>query len=204
MRTRRSGRPLAWLTALLLGLALVAAACGGSSDEESGGDGGGGDGGADVDAADCPLDALESASGPVEITVWHAYVGLTKTTLEEQAAAFSASQDKVKVSVEAQGTYEELLKKYEDALGDPSTLPDVVLPEDTTTQFMIDSQSVVPASACIAADPDSEATYDDVIPAVTSAYSVDGVLWPAAFSVSTPILYVNNAILAQANVDTTS
>jgi sn-glycerol 3-phosphate transport system substrate-binding protein len=193
------------LAALLLALSLIAAACGGGGDDEGGdGDGGGGDEGAAVSAEDCPVDALDAATGPVEVTLWHAYVGLTKTTLEEQAARYNASQSKVKVTVEAQGTYEELLKKFEDALGDPTTLPDLVLTEDTTTQFMVDSAAVVPASACIEADGDAEAVYDDVLPAVTAAYTVDGVLWPGAFSVSTPILYVNNAILSAAGIDTTT
>lgn len=200
---RRRGPARSLLMALLLAMALVAAACGGDGGSDEGSDGGGGsDGTAAADAKECPLDALDSATAPVEVTVWHAYAGLTKTTLEELAAKFNAGQTKVKVSVEAQGTYEELLKKYEDALGDPTTLPDVILTEDTTTQFMIDSGGVVPAAACVAADPDAKATYDDVLPAVTAAYTVDGTLWPAAFSVSTPILYANNAILTAAGVDT--
>jgi sn-glycerol 3-phosphate transport system substrate-binding protein len=192
--------------ALLLTTALVAAACGGDGGDGNG-NGNGGEGAArmtEADPSDCPLDALDGAAGPVDVTVWHAYVGLTKTTLEELANRFNASQDRVNVTVEAQGTYEELLKKFEDALGDPSTLPDIIVPEDTTTRFMIDSGAVVPASACIAADAEAEVTYDDVIPAVNAAYTVDGILWPAAFSVSTPVLYVNNSILRQAGVETTS
>ncbi len=55
----------------LMAGALVAAACGGDSGEE----GSGGDGG---DASSvCPVDALADAEGPVEITLWHTYVGLT-------------------------------------------------------------------------------------------------------------------------------
>ena len=79
-----------------------------------------------------------------------------------------------------------------------------MLTEDTTTQFMIDSGVVVPAASCQAADPGAKSTYDDVLPAVKAGYTVDGVLWPGAFSVSTPVLYVNNAILRQANVDTST
>src|SRR5690606_29917357 len=137
-------------------------------------------------------------------TVWHAYVGLQASTLQQIADAFNASQDKVKVDVQAQGTYEELLKKFQDALANPASLPDLVLTEDTTTQFMIDSGVVVPAASCREADPGSDATYDDVLPAVTSAYTVDDVLWPGAFSVSMPVMYVNKAILAQADVPTDS
>ena len=105
-------------------------------------------------AENCPVDALDSASGVTEVTVWHPYNTLTQEALETAAAEYNASQDKVKVSVEAQGSYPELLKKYEDSLGDPANLPDVIFSEDTTLQYMVDSGSVIAAAACIAAAPD--------------------------------------------------
>ncbi len=199
-RTERPRR-LRWVAALVGVVALVGAACGGGGDE-SGGGSTPSDESTAVDPSLCPVAALDAATGPVQVTLWHAYAGLTKITLEELAAAYNASQSKVQVVVEAQGGYEELLKKYEDRLADPASLPDIVLTEDTTTQFMIDSGTVVPASACIAADPEAAATYDAILPAVTAAYTVDEVLWPAAFSVSTPVLYVNETILGAAGVDT--
>ena len=70
-------------------LAVLAAACAGSdSSSGSGGSGGSGEGSnaIEVNAADCPTGALESATGPVTVKVWHAYSGLTKTTLEDLAA----------------------------------------------------------------------------------------------------------------------
>ncbi len=187
----------AW--ALVLVVSLFAAACGGGSADASGGDGGSGGGGADADL--CPVGAHEDADGPVEITVWHAWVGKTAQTIEKIAADYNASQDAVVVKVESQGTYEEMLKKYEDSLADPGSLPDLVMNVDTATQFMIDSATVIPAAACIEADPDAAATYDDILPAVTAAYTVEDVLWPAAFSVSEPVLYMNNNHLAAAGLD---
>ncbi len=183
------------LLPLLLAMAMLAAACGDDGGDASGGNGGGGGG-------DCPVGAHTEADGPTEITVWHAWVGLTKRTVESIAEDYNESQDDVVVRVEAQGTYEELLKKYEDAIGDPETLPDVVLSEDTTTQFMIDSQTILPAQECIDADEDAQAVYDDLLPAVTAAYTVEDVLWPAAFSVSSPVLYANLSHLDQAGLPT--
>lgn len=185
------------LLALLLVAALVAAACGGGGEEtsEGGGNGGGGD------LPTCPVDAIESADGVTEITVWHAWVGLTKRTLESIAEDYNASQDKVKVTVEAQGNYEEMLAKYEAALADPDSLPDIVLSEDTTTQFMIDSGTILPAQSCLDADEEAKAFYDQVLPAVISGYTVQDVLWPAAFSVSQAVLYANQTHFEQANLD---
>ena len=183
--------------ALLLVLALFALACSSSDGESGSGNTSKGD------ASLCPVAALDDAAGPVKITIWHAWIGLTAKTLQSIADSYNKSQTKVVLQVEAQGTYEELLKKYQDALGDPASLPDIVLSEDTTTQFMIDSESIVPAQDCIAADDAAAAIYEDILPAVISGYTVDDVLWPAAFSVSQPVLYVNQAHLAVAGVDST-
>jgi sn-glycerol 3-phosphate transport system substrate-binding protein len=186
-----------FLLPLLAVLALLAAACGGGDDTADGG----GDTGGGSDLPTCPVDALDDADGPTEITVWHAWVGLTKRTIESIAEDYNASQDKVEVKVEAQGNYEEMLAKYEAALADPESLPDIVLSEDTTTQFMIDSGTVMPAQACIDADPDAKAFYDQVLPAVTSGFTVEDTLWPAAFSVSQPVLYANENHLTAAGLD---
>jgi sn-glycerol 3-phosphate transport system substrate-binding protein len=158
----------------------------------------------EANPANCPVKALDSASKPVELTVWHPYNALTKESLEKAATAYNASQSDVQVSVEAQGTYEELLKKYEESLGDPSTLPDLVFAEDTTLQFMIDSGSVIPAADCIAADPAAGQFYKELLPAVKNAFSSQGQLWPGAFGVSMPIMYVNNAHLAAAGLSPTA
>ena len=185
------------MLALLIPLALLGAACGGDDDDSSSGDGIE----ADVDASACPVDALEKAKGPIEVVLWHGVVGLTAQTLDEFAADYNASQQKVQVRVESQGNYEEQQKKFTDALRDPSTLPGILLAEDTNTQFMINSQSAVPAAACIAADPDAGKVYDQLLPAVAKGYSVEGVQWPAAFGVSTPVIYYNKAHFRAAGLD---
>jgi len=202
-RSQRPGRSR-WVLAFVAVAALLVGACGGGGEKGSDDDSSGGDKAGVVDAADCPVKKVASATGPTNVTVWHAYVGLQASTLQQIADAFNASQNKVRVEVQAQGTYEELLKKFQDALANPASLPDLILSEDTTTQFMIDTGAIVPADSCREADEASAKTYDDVLPAVSSAYTVDGVLWPGAFSVSMPVLYVNKAILAAANVDTAS
>ncbi|MDQ2678991.1 MAG: extracellular solute-binding protein [Actinomycetota bacterium] len=199
------GRTRLTAFALVACLALVAAACGsGDGDADISGGGGSASGGGGGDLPACPVGAYEDADGVTEITLWHAWVGLTKRTVESIAEDYNASQDKVKVNVESQGNYEEMLAKYESSLADPESLPDMILSEDTTTQFMIDSQTILPAQSCIDADPDAAAFYDQVLPAVTAGWTVEDVLWPSAFSVSQPILYVNENHLHAAGVDTTT
>jgi sn-glycerol 3-phosphate transport system substrate-binding protein len=185
------------LRRLLLGFAVVAvggllaAACGGESDVGGGGD--------DTAGADCPVDALEGATGTVEITVWHTYVGLTSRTLNKLADGYNASQSKVKVQVENQGaSYEELLRKYRQGI--PSgDLPAIGVMEDTNTRFLADSGTIIPAGAC--ADADGYTEYEDFAAGVRDFYSIDGVLQPASFNVSTVLLYYNRDHLERAGID---
>nr|WP_287391728.1 hypothetical protein [Candidatus Microthrix sp.] len=117
--TRRYRRGIA----AVLTAVMVAASCGGS-DATSSADGG---------EVTCPVEALEQADGPVEITVWHSYVALAKRTLESLADQYNSSQDQVKVTVESQGVGpQELHRKIEQAAPDRS-LPALVVPDDTKT-----------------------------------------------------------------------
>ena len=155
------------------------------------------------DPANCPLDALEQADAPVEITVWHGLVGVPATALEELAGQYNASQDEVRVRVDAQGDYEELFAKYAAGARASGTaaLPDVLLAQDTDTRFLVDSDTVVAADDCIAADPGAESHYETLAGFVRATYTVDGLLWPAAFGVAAPVLYYDRAHLEQAGLD---
>lgn len=156
--------------------------------------------GHEPDADNCPTDALDDVDGPVEIDLWHSYFVLSQKALQDIVDAYNASQTKVRVNLEYQGTAVELQKKYEERLGDPARLPDAVFVTHNSVRAMIDSGSVVPVVDCIAADPSSAEFYDDLVPVLRATYSVDGTLWPAAFGVSLPIVYVNQLILDRAGV----
>ncbi len=182
------------LLALLFSFALVAAACGG---DDEGGDGDGGGGSTD---SECPVDAFEDATGPTDVTIWSSYVGKTEQTLEQLAADYNASQDKVKVTVEVQGnSYAELLRKFERAIP-TGKLPAITIGEDTNTQYMIDSGVVLPAQACMDADEDPRAN-PDILPVIKESYTVDGVQYPASMNVSTIVLYFNREHFVKAGLD---
>jgi sn-glycerol 3-phosphate transport system substrate-binding protein len=196
LRGRRRGPVVAMLTAA----ALVAAAC--SDPPTSGGDGEvvAGD---DDDAAlpDCPLDALEAADGPVEITLWYGGLGgSAKAAMEEQVAAFNASQSDMVLNASDQGSsYEEVYRKFTSAASaGTDQLPDLIYLEDTQLQAIADSGLMLPAQACMEA-----ADYDltQLEPAARAKYSVGDVLYPGYMNVSTPVLYFNKAHFAQAGLD---
>jgi len=183
-------------TALAVVLAgLLLAACGGSDEP-------GGAAAPPTGDAACPHDALPSSGDPVTISVWHAQVGMPSLTMQKIVDEYHDAQDRVRVELQFQGTYEEQLKKYEDAMADPGSLPAIVQPDDTATQFMADSGTVIPASACIDADPAAPEIYDDMVPIVPAAYRIDDVLWPGAYGAAGAALYANEGHFEAAGLDT--
>jgi sn-glycerol 3-phosphate transport system substrate-binding protein len=206
MARRPRPTPRTMTAAFVSVVALIAAAC--SDPPTSGGNGdvatGGQEGGGESETAalpDCPLDALDEASGPVEITLWYGgLAGTTKATMDGMAEAFNASQDKVVVRASDQGSsYEEVYRKYESAASaSTEQLPDIVYLEQTQLQVLADSGGVLPAQACMEADG-----FDvtEILPAVRAAFEVDGVLYPAYANVSGTVLYYNKAHFARAGLD---
>ena len=195
--TRARARARARWTALVLGLLLVAAACGGGGDD--GGGGGGGDVGGDAaSGAECPVDALEDAPGPVEVTFWHGMVARNEEILKALTDEYNSSQDRVRVRLVYQGTYDDTAEKFENGVRSGEGLPQMVQLEETRMQFAIDSQAMLPAQACVDADD-----YDlsDHIPAVVDQFTVDDTLWPMPFNVSNPVLYYVKPTFTAAGLD---
>jgi sn-glycerol 3-phosphate transport system substrate-binding protein len=190
-----------WRHAVAVAVVLALAACGGGGgdDDDSAAPDDGGDDSAEEtpDLPDCPLDALEAATEPVEIEFWHALTRANKDELERLTKAFNDSQDKIVVTLSESASYVDNLTRYRAALG-TDDVPELVQIEDTGLQLMIDSQSALPAAACIAADG-----YDtsDHIERVVSYYTVQNVLWPMPFNTSNPILYYNRNDFTAAGLD---
>ncbi len=93
-----------WSTVPLV-LVLALAACGGGDDD--GGGGGGGEGA----LPDCPVTALDQADKPVEITFWHVMTGVNETALQALTDEFNSSQQKVRVSLVNNATYDDQMEK---------------------------------------------------------------------------------------------
>ncbi|GAG36514.1 unnamed protein product, partial [marine sediment metagenome] len=94
--------------------------------------------------------------------------------------------------------YEELLRKYRQGI--PSgDLPTIAVMEDTNTQFLADSGTIVTGASCAEADDYTE--FDDFLPGVIDFYSVDGVQQPSSFNVSTVLLYYNRDHFEAAGLD---
>lgn len=174
-------------SALVAAVALVLAACG--DPLAVGGTFGGG--------TECPVDALDNADGPVEITLWHAMPRENEKTLNKLVDAFNASQDKVQVKAVFQGNYDDTLTKYR-AATQGGARPDIVQIEDSALQTVIDSGTTLPVQACVDAD---DYSLDQNLPRALAYYSVERTLYALPFNISNPILYYNKIAFRDAGLD---
>ena len=150
------------------------------------------------DLPTCPLDALDAADGPVEITFWHGMTADLEVALTRLTDAFNASQDRVRVVLQNQGGYEDVLDKY--LQSGANSRPDLVQAPEYAVQVLRDSQSFVPVEACMVAAGFDAAS---LLPTTLEAYSTEGVQWAMPFNVSNPILYVNEVAFVAAGLDPT-
>ncbi|HVM53355.1 MAG TPA: extracellular solute-binding protein [Acidimicrobiales bacterium] len=146
---------------------------------------------------DCPVGALDDADGVVDVELWHGLGSESENNLDQLAARFNQSQDRVRVLVRNQGvSYDEVLRKFVAAI--PSRqLPPLVYLEDTSLRQLVDSGVILPAEACEKADGFASGQ----LPAVRNYYTADGVYWPGYTNVSEPILYYNQNHFRQAGLD---
>jgi sn-glycerol 3-phosphate transport system substrate-binding protein len=145
----------------------------------------------------CPLNALQKASKPVEITMWHWMTRDNETTLQKLTDAFNASQSDVKVKLVNQIDWDATFAKYKAGLA-TGDLPDIVQLQETDQQQAIDTQTVLPASACAKADHYS---FSDFLPRVISYYTVEGTQYGMPFNTSGPVLYYNKKAFSAAGLD---
>jgi sn-glycerol 3-phosphate transport system substrate-binding protein len=184
-------RPSRVTVLALAALALFAASCGSSGNETAS------DGVAE-DLPTCPVDALDEATGPIEVVLWHFLAGETGGALQQLADEYNASQSKVRVRVESQGTNnDELWSKYRSGIA-TGDLPAIAVADDTVTVDIVDSGTVLPAQSCVNAD-----NYDmsDFLPAAMQYYTIDNVLYPASVNLSGALLYYNKNHFRRAGLD---
>lgn len=149
-----------------------------------------------ADLPPCDTTALDSATGPVNLTFWHGMNGDLEDALTSLTAEYNASQTKVVVSLENQGGYEQTLDKY--LQSSQSSRPDIVQAPEYAVQVLRDTDSTIPMAACL-----ESAAFDtsDFLAKALEQYATEGVQWSMPFNVSNPVLYYNKKVFAAAGLD---
>ena len=146
--------------------------------------------------------AAESDTSDVQATTlefWHAMGGELGEVVDELVARFNESQDVVTVNATYQGSYDDTYNALLAAM-ETGTEPNIIQNFDLASQTMIDTGRLVPAHELMAADGFDGSIF---VPAVADYYSDDTGMVAMAFNSSTPILYYNVDMLAEAGVEPT-
>ncbi|GAA1577846.1 ABC transporter substrate-binding protein [Dactylosporangium maewongense] len=175
------------LAALTTGAMLFTTACGGSA-------------GSSEPASPSAPGPSALRTGLVTVTFWHGIGGAPGEALQAEIDKFNAANTgRIAVKVAFQGSYTSALAKYTSAIRDKST-PSIMVSNDITTGFIHDAGQTVPAQAMAAANP-ADLDLNKLRPAARNYYTAKGELLAVPLATSMPLLYVNDAILAQAGVD---
>ena len=163
----------------LLGLSIFAAGCSSSGTEAEGGA------------------APKTDDGKTVVTFWHAMGGQAQEALNETVADYNASQDKVQVNAEFQGTYEESLPKFHSVAGTDQA-PTVIQVQEIGSMSMINSGNIEPIQKFI-----DEEKYDMSIleENISNYYKIDGKFYSMPFNSSTPVMYYNKDAFKAAGLD---
>lgn len=141
-------------------------------------------------------DSSAAGSNVTEITVWHAMSGTNGEALDTLVERFNESQSEIHVTAEYQGTYDDSKTKFGAAV-QSGDVPDILQMYEVGTQYMIDLDCYVPVQDFLDASGDE----NNLIEAISNYYTYDGKLLSMPFNTSTPVLWINKDICAQAGLD---
>lgn len=150
-------------------------------------------------AAGCSNNSAAAAttgadSGKVTISLWHSMSGNTQEVLQNLVQAYNESQDKYVVEAQNQGTYDESTGKFFN-MANGSGSADIIQIGEQNLQSMIDSGMITPMTDLI-----QQYNYDDsdLLEQAVNFYTVDGKMYAMPFNCSSPVVYYNKQVLADA------
>lgn len=187
------------LTSLLLVLVVVVAACAAPVAPPAAEEPAAGEPAAEESAAEEPAGGEAAETGDViTLEFWHAMGGNLGELVDELVARFNESQDEIVVNATYQGTYDDtynaLLAAFETG-GEPNIIQNF----DLASQTMIDTGRLIPAWQLMEAELFDAGVF---VPAVRDYYSDENGMVGLAFNSSTPLIYYNADMFAQAGVET--
>ncbi len=142
-------------------------------------------------------DAQADDGKPTEIVFWNSFTGEIYKTLEEIVADYNASQNKVHVTSQFQGTYDETLVKFKSSMASGSG-PDVLHMYEAGTRYMLDSGYAAPIQELAEAD---EFDLNQINDQARSYYTIDNKLWSMPFNYGQAVLFYNKTAFKEVGLD---
>lgn len=144
-----------------------------------------------------------AAQDVVDVPVWIAFTDNRLTWAQEKAAEFNEAFPQYNVTVEGYANYEEILDATVLAI-EQGSAPAIVQWFEVGTQFARDSGYFTPIAEALGDRTEVNGVpvdLADIIPAVSSYYTLDGAWTSMPWNSSSPILYANVAMLEEAGIE---
>jgi sn-glycerol 3-phosphate transport system substrate-binding protein len=145
-----------------------------------------------------PVSQPPAPSEPVKIVFWRALTGAAGDVQDELAGMFNESQNEVEVDIQFQGTYGELLQKLQAAMI-AGNLPDMVQLDSPFVVLFAKDGALISLDT-FAADPANGTDLSDFIPGFLADGYYNGQLYALPYMRSTPLLYYNKEMFAEAGL----
>lgn len=142
------------------------------------------------------LDQVES-SEPIEIVFWNSLSGEMFDAVETLVANYNASQNRVHVTSQYQGSYDETLVKFKASI-DSKSGPDVCHMNEAGMRYMIDSGYTVNLQQYVDA---SGYDLNQIRVKPRTYYTVEGDLWSMPFNYGQCVMFYNKTAFAEAGLD---
>lgn len=142
-----------------------------------------------------------AASAETEIDFWHAFTGRLGELVAEQVETFNASQSEYKVVATHKGNYSETLNAGIAAFR-ANEQPHILMVFEIGTATMMAAKGAIKPVYEVMGDAGADFDQSKYIGAVKGYYtSPDGNMLSLPFNSSTPVLWVNRAMLQEAGID---
>ncbi len=138
------------------------------------------------------------AEGPIEVDFWYSLGGENGEVIEGMIKDFNESQDKIVVKGTFQGDYYENHAKVLTAIAS-NTQPDITMIEIASIGAFADSSALEDLSKYT--DVEGKEFVEDYIPGLMGNSYWKDTLYAIPFNRSTPIMYINTEMLAEAGLD---
>jgi sn-glycerol 3-phosphate transport system substrate-binding protein len=136
-------------------------------------------------------------TAPVHLVFWHSMTGANGDALNALVQKFNASQSRITVDAQFQGTYDDSINKLRTSMQSKST-PNVIQVYDIGTRYMADSNDITPVQSFMDRDKYDTSAFE---PNVLAYYKVNDKLYSMPFNTSNPIVYYNKDEFKAAGLD---
>ncbi len=138
---------------------------------------------------------------PVEITFWHAMNGAQEETLTALTNDFMAANTNVTVTLQNQSSYNDLQQKLTATMPSPKDLPTMTQAYADWMFVPVQDGLVLNLSNYINHETIGFDNFDDILPGLTDAVTVDGDIYGIPFNKSTEVIWYNKDIFEELNLE---